>query len=416
MLHALASIPIGDVASPPAGGGDIGEIVIAGIVSFWAVVIAVFVGVMHRRRGWLNPIVRIAEDRTGLPAWMVLPIGVTGASLLIAVWGYYWDVSWHIDRGRDPGAFANPAHWFIIVGLNGIALGGVLALILGDDRSRSSVRLRGRWTVPVGAVLLAACGLIALAGFPLDDIWHRLFGQDVTAWGPTHIQLIGGASLSTLACWALVVEGQRVAGDEITRNGRGLVRMADIGYAGALLIGMSTLQVEFDFGVPQFRGVFHPLLIALGAGVALVAARIRLGTGGALIAVAFFWVARAALTTGIVAFDRSTQHIPLYVVEAVLVEVVAAVVGRERQLTLGAVAGALIGTVGFAAEWAWSHVLDAVAVDHRPASRGGRAHVGRRRCGRSDRGLIGRAIAPDGVERQPTPRFLPAAAWAGAVG
>ena len=185
------------------------------------------------------------------------------------------------------------------------------------------MRLTDRWSVPVGSLLLSACGVIALAGFPLDDIWHRLFGQDVTAWGPTHIQLIGGASLSTLACWALVVEGQRVAGDGLTPAGRFLTRVYDIGFAGALLIGMSTLQVEFDFGVPQFRGVLHPVLIALGTGVALVAVRIRLGTGGALAAVAFFWVARGALTLGIVGFERSTQHIPLYVVEALVVELVA---------------------------------------------------------------------------------------------
>ena len=67
------------------------------------------------------------------------------------MWGYYWDVSWHIDRGRDPGAFANPAHWFIIIGLDGIAFGALLAVILGDDRSPSSVRLTERWSVPVGA-------------------------------------------------------------------------------------------------------------------------------------------------------------------------------------------------------------------------------------------------------------------------
>ncbi len=309
---------------PPAGGGDVGEILIATAVSFAAVAVVVVVGYLHRKRGWLDPLVRQVEDRTGLPAWTVLPVGIVGASLLVAVWGYYWDVSWHIDRGRDPGAFANPAHWCIIIGLDGIAFGGLLALILGDDRSPSAVRLTQRWAVPVGAILLAACGVVALAGFPLDDIWHRLFGQDVTAWGPTHIQLIGGASLSTLACWALVVEGERVAGERATPLGRGIARVADLGFAGALLIGLSTLQVEFDFGVPQFRGILHPVLIALGAGVALVAVRIRLGRGGALFAVAFFWVARAALTGGIIAFERSTQHIPLYVAEALIVELVAA--------------------------------------------------------------------------------------------
>ncbi len=414
LVSLLGSIA-GEAESPPAGGGDVGEILIATLVSFTAVGAVIVVGVLHRRRGWLDPLVRVTEDRTGLPAWVVLPIGIVGASLLIAVWGYYWDVSWHIDRGRDPGAFANPAHWFIIIGLDGIAFGALLAMILGDDRSPSAVRLTRSWSVPVGAVLLSACGVIALAGFPLDDIWHRLFGQDVTAWGPTHIQLIGGASLTTLACLGLVVEGQRVAGDGLTRLGRGIVRVADVGFAGALLIGMSTLQVEFDFGVPQFRGIFHPILIALGSSLALVAVRIRLGRGGALMAVAFFWAARGALTLGIVALGRSTQHIPLYVAEALIVELVAARVGRDRQLTLGAVAGALIGTVGFASEWGWSHVWMPLpwSTDLLPEGLILAAIAGT--AGGLLGGFIGRALAPDGVAHQPTPRFAGALAWGGAV-
>jgi hypothetical protein len=397
--------------APSAGGGDLGEILVATAASFAAVALVAVIGILHRRRGLLAPLVRQVEDRTGLPAWTVLPVGIVGVSLLVAVWGYYWDVSWHIDRGRDEGAFANPAHWFIILGLDGIAFGALLALILGDDRSPSAVRLTRTWSVPVGGVLLAVCSVVALAGFPLDDLWHRLFGQDVTAWGPTHVQLIGGASLSTLACWALVVEGERVAGGATTAAGRAIVRVADVGFAGALLIGMSTLQVEFDFGVPQFRGLFHPILVALGAALALVAVRIRLGRGGALVAVAFFWVARAALTGGILAFERSTQHIPLYVAEAVLVELAAAWIGRHRQLTLGAVAGALIGTVGLAAEWAWSHVwmpqpwradlLPEVVPLVLVAAVGGGV-LG---------GFIGRALVPADVPRQAAPGPAAPLAW-----
>jgi hypothetical protein len=412
-MHVIAQELVAQADAPSAGGGDIGEILLATAVSFAAVAVVAVIGVLHRRRGLLDPLVRQVEERTGLPAWTVLPVGIVGFSLLVAVWGYYWDVSWHIDRGRDDGAFANPAHWFIILGLDGIAFGSLLALILGDGRSASAVRLTRRWSVPVGGVLLAACSVVALAGFPLDDVWHRLFGQDVTAWGPTHIQLIGGASLSTLACWALVVEGERVAGAGLTRAGRLIARVADVGFAGALLIGMSTLQVEFDFGVPQFRGVFHPILIALGSSLALVAVRIRLGRGGALMAVAFFWVARAALTGGILAFERSTQHIPLYVAEAVLVELVVAWLGRDRQLTVGAVSGALVGTVGFATEWAWSHAwmpqpwrgdllpeaIPLVLV----------AGIGGGVLG----GFIGRALAPPGVTRQEAPRLAGPAAWLG---
>ena len=48
---------------------------------------------------------------------------------------------------------------------------------------------------------------------------------------------------------------------------------------GGLLIGLSTFQAEFDFGVPQFQLVLEPIMLAFAAGVALVAARIWIGRG-----------------------------------------------------------------------------------------------------------------------------------------
>src|SRR5688500_18085089 len=130
------------------------------------------------------------------------------------------------------------------------------------------------------------CGLIAVAGFPLDDVWHRLFGQDVTLWGPTHIQMVGGAALTTLASWILMREAR------LETHGEGKSpRMAlfeEPALAGAFLIGLSALQAEFDFGAPQFQLVYQPVLVMLAAGIALVAARVRLGRGGAIKAVVFF--------------------------------------------------------------------------------------------------------------------------------
>jgi hypothetical protein len=339
-------------AAAPAGGSSLGEVLTASAVAATAIAAIAALGVAHRRRGVLAPLVELTERRTGMAAWAMLPVGIAGVSLLVAVWGYYWDVSIHIDQGRDSGAFGNPAHWFIIAGLDGIAFAGLLSLFLGDDRSASRVRLTDSWSVPVGGVLLTVCGAVALAGFPLDDIWHRLFGQDVTAWGPTHIQMIGGASLSTIACWILLVEAERSGTP--TPVGRRLLRVSDVLLAGAFLIGLSTLQVEFDFGVPQFRLLEQPVLIAVAASIALVAARLRVGRGGALAAVAFFLVVRGALALGVAAFDRVDLHFPLYIGAAVLVELVAAALGTERVLRFGIVAGAAIGTLGFAAEWAWS--------------------------------------------------------------
>lgn len=405
-------------STPTAGGAPIGEVVSATAVALAAIAVVVGIGVAHRRRGVLQPFVDLVEEKTGRPAWSIVPVQITLVSLAIAVWGYYWDVSWHIDRGRDEGAFANPAHWFIIIGLDGIAFAAILAMVLGDDRSPSAVRLTKRWKVPVGGIMLSACSLIALAGFPLDDIWHRLFGQDVTAWGPTHIQLIGGASLATLGCWALLVEGARaMPGAPPSRFAAVRERMADVMLGGAFLVGLSTLQVEFDFGVPQFRALYHPTLIALAGGLGLVAARIRLGRGGALMAVGGFLLIRGLLSAGVELSGRSTFHFPLYIGAALAVEAVFAARRRPgTQVTTGALAGLGVGTVGLAVEALWTQVWmpipwstallpDAVVLGAVAGAAGGALG-----------GLVGRALAPEAVEREPVRAWVAPAAWLGAVG
>ena len=130
-----------------------------------------------------------------------------GISLLTAVIGMYWDISLHIDNGRDAGPLANPAHYLILLGLYGTLLAGALTIALSRGRpSDAAMHLGGGWWAPAGGLMIAACGAFALAGFPLDDLWHRLFGQDVTLWGPTHLMLIGGGSLATLGAMALTTE------------------------------------------------------------------------------------------------------------------------------------------------------------------------------------------------------------------
>jgi hypothetical protein len=284
---------------------------------------------------------------------------VAGTSQLIAVFGYYWDVAKHIDTGRDPGPFGTPAHYPILIGLFGIALAGFLAIALGAPKQvPTSVRITSRWHAPLGGLLIFLCGGIALLGFPLDDIWHRLFGQDVTLWGPTHVQMIAGASLTTIAAWVLLVEGRRARRPASGPTSEPVwLRLRAPALAGAFLLGLSTLQAEFDYGVPQFQLLYQPILIALAAAIGLVAARICLGRGGAAAAVAFYLVVRGLLTVVIgPVFGMSDLHFPLYVAEAGLVELVAWFVASNRPLVLGAVSGAAIGSVGLVAEWGWSHV------------------------------------------------------------
>src|SRR5204863_9711191 len=160
---------------------------------------------------------------------------------------------------------------------------------------------------------------------------------------------------SLIGLWILLIEGQQAMGSE--RQTTAFGRFREIVLAGSVLVGLSTFQAEFDFGVPQFRLVCQPLLVMLAAGIALVAARVRLGRGGALMAVGIFLAIRGllALIVGPI-IGNTTPHFPLYIVEAGLVELVALRIGGRRPYALGLRSGVAIGTVGLAAEWAWTHV------------------------------------------------------------
>ena len=349
-------------AAPPAGGAELGQIVIATVAATIVTCALLYLGLGHRS-GRVTILQRLAdrsERVSGFPGWVAFPSAVATVSLLTAVFGMYWDISLHIDNGRDPGPLANPAHYFILAGLFGIFSAGFFAMVLPKEKPSSvAIRIGRDWWAPLGGVLICACGAFSLIGFPLDDIWHRLFGQDVTLWGPTHLMLIGGAAMTLVGIAVLSVEGIR-ANASAGSGLRELVhtRMARaIALTGGLMLGLSTFQAEFDFGVPQFQLVFQPMLLMIAAGVGLVLARVYAGRGAALGAALFFIALRGGLAILIgPVLGQSTPHFPLYIAEALVVEAVAFAVPTTKPLRFGLLAGVGIGTVGLAAEWAWSHV------------------------------------------------------------
>src|SRR3954451_7044634 len=195
-------------SQPPAQGAAIGQ-VIGATLGMSLITFGLFF-LFHRLRTGRAPRVRRLADRTGrllgVPGWAALPsILLVGVSLLVAVYGMYWDISIHLNKGRDPGPLANPAHYFILAGLFGVFASSVVAVALAGERrpSPGAIRLPGGWWAPLGAVVIFACGAVSLLAFPLDDVWHRIFGQDVTLWGPTHLLLIGGATFSIIGAWIL---------------------------------------------------------------------------------------------------------------------------------------------------------------------------------------------------------------------
>jgi hypothetical protein len=170
-------------AANEGGGAALDQVIGMSVVAMVVTVGLLWIGYLHRMRRitWLKNL----SERTGTkfkrPPWVALQVFLFTATIIAALFGFIWDVSLHIGNGRDAGPLANPAHYFILFGLFLLFIAGTLAMVLPYDRpGASAVRITRTWFAPVGGLLMAMCGLYALIGFPLDDVWHRIFGQDVT--------------------------------------------------------------------------------------------------------------------------------------------------------------------------------------------------------------------------------------------
>ena len=184
----------------------------------------------------------------------------------------------------------------------------------------------------------------------------------MTLYSPTHLMLITGASLSTFGALALYRESLEESDETVVVPARAGWLLAPL--TGAMLIGLNTFLAEFDFAVPQWRLDVQPVGMALAAGIALVSARLVIGPFGALATVGFFLLMRGLLFVIVGPVLGGTEpRFPLYLAAGDRRRArrrrAAPQRPRHRQdarCSFGAICGVLIGTVGIAAEWGWTHV------------------------------------------------------------
>ena len=313
------------------------------LVVFGAIVVALFA---FGRGQLFERIPDSLERLTGIPGWAAAAAGTAMYGLAVAGEGFYSDVAWHIALGRDKELFTAP-HTSIAVGLGMIFVSAAVGIVAATAQGVSTRLRLGALRVPWSTLPLAALGATALAGFPLDEVWHGAYGIDVTMWSPTHMMMILGASFTGLGIWLVLAE----AG--VSPRDSRWARAAHVLAAVLTLLGLSASQGEFDFGVPQFQHIFHPLLVTLTAAFALVVTRMVHGRGWAL-GIAGALLALQALVMGDAEPVATSGGAHLYVASALVVEVVAWLLGTERLLRFALAAGAGVATLGLAGEWAWS--------------------------------------------------------------
>ncbi|MDQ8044605.1 MAG: hypothetical protein AAGC46_09090 [Solirubrobacteraceae bacterium] len=363
--HAVSPISALAADTPAQGGGaPLGQLAIISIVLTTLTVLVLRLFYAYRAGGAprFRAFTGRVEKLVGLPGWAAVPGAGAVIAATIIILGATWDIGLHIDKGRDNGPLGTVAHYPLLLGLYAGFVFGILAIGMGprNPKRTSSVafHVAGLGYVPAAALLMVAGGTFGMAAFPLDDVWHRIFGQDVTLWGPTHVMIIGGTLTVGLGGVLLLIEGARAAGRDPFR-GKGLIRRPlPALLAGVCLYLWAATTHEFNWGVPQYREVWQPLLLAFGSGQAFVLARLLAGRGGALAAFAVWAPVQLFMSLVIGGPLHVTMPAaPLFIVEALVIEALALRGDPRRPTLYGAIAGVGVGTIGFAAEYGWSQLV-----------------------------------------------------------
>ena len=189
------------------------------------------------------------------------------AAKLVVGWGVGWDIRWHLVIGRD--SFWIAPHLMTYLAVAAAAAISLGVLVVETRRTRRETEEPGTVTVAgltgTRGFHLAWWGMaIVLLAAPVDDLWHRLFGLDVTLWSPPHLLALAGSQVSNLGGLLIALEVYEV----------GRARWAALAASGILLLGTFYIMVDQSTQTAFRRGaVFfftHAVLGSLAFTFALV--------------------------------------------------------------------------------------------------------------------------------------------------
>jgi hypothetical protein len=131
------------------------------------------------------------------------------AAKLVGGWGVGWDIRWHLIVGRDSFWIAPHVMTYASVAVASMIALGVL--VAETWRARGAIGLVDAVTIAglrgSRGFHLAWWGMaIVILAAPIDDLWHRLFGLDVTLWSPPHVLGLAGFQVSNLGALLIALE------------------------------------------------------------------------------------------------------------------------------------------------------------------------------------------------------------------
>ncbi len=131
----------------------------------------------------------------------------------LKLFGSAWDTSWHFKYFFDtfsPPHNVNTAGFLLAWALVGYHWGGTAwAQRQAARLPAGPQRFARKWLLleslgperhmDRGSLIVTTTGLfVFLVAAPIDQMWHRIFGLDLTTWSPTHLGLFAGTELAIL--------------------------------------------------------------------------------------------------------------------------------------------------------------------------------------------------------------------------
>lgn len=296
---------------------------------------------------------RKEQQHTDLWSLGVLP--VLSAGVFLGLLGVYWDIAWHIDLGRH--TFFSPPHNLIYAGMLAVLATSLWGL--WRDRRDTALHLPlGRLRLHPGLLIVAVGAALVLLFAPLDELWHRWFGEELTLWAPMH--LIGLLSLTLATFGGLVTAWvEQLVAD--SRAKKGPFMTLTLAFAALLLGWMMLWLAEYEFNVPQFPTLWHPILLAgLPSFVLVFIARLHPSAWAATWTALLFTTFRLAFAgwlTLTVSFEwagDSRPLIPMLILSGLTVDLFA------RRGAAGWLQGVAAGAVTLAVNAIWIHFSDVV--------------------------------------------------------
>lgn len=225
--------------------------------------------------------------------WM----GIIG--LLVERVGGYWDGSWHLEHVRD--FEITPPHIVLYTGGMMILVTAIASLVtlIRNGGLREGIRRNP------AIALVAFCSFLQISSAPLDNLWHELFGIDVTVWSPPHAFLIVG--MGAICVTLAVLQGTYIHQNKLDGglDGRdwNMYRIFQAFLMSAFLQAVLVFVVEPEMpGIPfdhPFFGLMKASYTTVVAGFAMFAlvATIRVirRPFAATIATAWFTLFRAGM-------------------------------------------------------------------------------------------------------------------------